>query len=99
MNAEHNQRKTDKGLLKYGSLVLATVIASTGVVASYAVNSHRIDVIEEHEKEFVTNEVLELQLEPIKEDVKETKDSVIQMQKIQWQILMELKEQGRSKSQ
>jgi Tfp pilus assembly protein PilO len=72
-------------MAKHGSLILAFIIALSGVITSYAVNTERTKnnaeasannrgEIESVKAQMVTREILQLHVEPIKTDIGEIKE-------------------------
>lgn len=80
-----------KTLILIGSLLISIGGAWALVGNRATANEAKIKEIEE---KYVTKEVLDLHLEPIKKDVNETKEAIKRVEKTSWEILQELKQQN-----
>lgn len=83
---------------KWVSVLLSILITVSGISGTWAVYGERIDTgkqerdrLEAEHKTFVTREILDLSLEPMKKDIEYTKDAINRVEQSNWEILKRLK--------
>jgi len=86
---------------KYGRwlpFLLSILITVAGIGSTIGVYGEKLqtakserDEFKEMHKSYVTKEILELTMEPVKQDIEYTKEAIKRVEKTNWQILEHLK--------